>query len=86
MLVYTTYSPTLRILVQKSFKHSYSISQLCALLVANADKVKCLGPQALLRNHKILDYSKLDAFADDKNVNEKLKFDLERGENTVGKG
>ena len=41
----------------------------------------------MLPNDKILDYSKLKAFADDKiNVNEKLKFGLGRVENIVGKG
>ena len=38
-------------------------------------------------NDKILDWSKLKVFADDKiSVNEKLKFGLERVENIVGKG
>ena len=38
-------------------------------------------------NDKILDWSKLKAFADDKiNVTEKLKFLLQRVENIVGKG
>ena len=37
-------------------------------------------------NDKNLDWSKLNAFADDKiNANEKLKFGLERIENIVGK-
>ena len=37
-------------------------------------------------NNKVLDWSKLKAFADNKiNVTEKLKFDLERVENIVGK-
>ena len=36
-----------------------------------------------VRNDKILDWSKLEVFADDKtNVTEKLKFLLERVENT----
>ena len=40
-----------------------------------------------LPNDKILDWSKLKAFADDKmNVNQKLKFDTGRVENIVGKG
>ena len=40
-----------------------------------------------LQNEKNLDWSKLKAFADDKiNVNQKLKFDMGRVENTVGKG
>ena len=40
-----------------------------------------------LPHKKILDSSKLKAFADDKiRVTEKLKFVLERVENTVGKG
>ena len=40
-----------------------------------------------LLNNKILDWSKLEAFADDKiNVNQKLKFVLGRIENIVGKG
>ena len=40
-----------------------------------------------LPNDKILDSSKLKAFADDKiNVNENLKFGLRRVENIVGKG
>ena len=40
-----------------------------------------------LPNNKILDWSKLKAFADDKiNVTEKLKLILERVENIVGKG
>ena len=40
-----------------------------------------------LPNDKILDHSKLKAFADDEiNVNEKLKFALGRVENIVGKG
>ena len=40
-----------------------------------------------LSNEKILDWSKLKAFADDKiNVNETLKFSLGREENTVEKG
>ena len=39
-----------------------------------------------LPNNKILDLSKLKAFADDKNkVIEKLKFDMGRVENLVGK-
>ena len=40
-----------------------------------------------LLNDKILDCSKLKAFADDKmNVKQKLKFDMGRVENIVGKG
>ena len=40
-----------------------------------------------LPNSKILDWSKVKAFADDKiNVTEKLKFVLGRVENMVGKG
>ena len=40
-----------------------------------------------LPNDKILDWSKLKAFADNKmNVNERLKFDLGRVDNIVGKG
>ena len=40
-----------------------------------------------LPNDKILDWSKLKAFADDKQIaNEKLKFYLGREENIVGKG
>ena len=40
-----------------------------------------------LSNDKILDLSKLKAFADENlDVNEKLKFALERVENIVGKG
>ena len=40
-----------------------------------------------LQNDKILDFSKLTAFADDKiNVNEKFKISLGRVENIVGKG
>ena len=40
-----------------------------------------------LPKDKILDRSKLKAFADDKiNVNQKLKFDLGKVENIVGKG
>ena len=40
-----------------------------------------------LPNDKILDRSKLKAFADDKlNVNEKLNFGLGKVENIVGKG
>ena len=40
-----------------------------------------------LPHEKILDWSKLKAFADDKiKVTEKLKFVLGRVENTVGKG
>ena len=40
-----------------------------------------------LPNDKILDLSKLKAFADDKiNVSEKLKFGLGRLENTLEKG
>ena len=39
-----------------------------------------------LPNDKILDWSKLKAFADDKiNVNEKLKFGMGKEENIVGK-
>ena len=38
-------------------------------------------------NNKILDWSKMKAFADNKiNVNETVKFGLGRVENTVGKG
>ena len=38
-------------------------------------------------NDKILDWSKLKGFADDKiNVNQKVKFVLKRVENIVGKG
>ena len=40
-----------------------------------------------LPNDKILDWSKLKAFADDLiNLNQKLKFDMGRVENIVGKG
>ena len=40
-----------------------------------------------LTNGKILDWSKLKAFEDDKiNVNEKLKHDFGRVENILGKG
>ena len=40
-----------------------------------------------LPNNKILDWSKLKAFADDKiNVNQKLNFVLGRVENIVGNG
>ena len=40
-----------------------------------------------LQNDKILDWSKMKAFADDKiNVTEKLRFVLEKVENIVGKG
>ena len=40
-----------------------------------------------LSNNKILDWSKLKAFADDKiHVNQKLKFDMGRVENIVEKG
>ena len=40
-----------------------------------------------LQNDKILDWSKLKAFADDKlNVTKELKFVLGREENIVGKG
>ena len=40
-----------------------------------------------LPNDKILDWSKLNAFEDEKiNVNLKLKFALGRVENSVGKG
>ena len=40
-----------------------------------------------LQNKKSLDWSKLKAFAEDKiNETEKLKFDLERVKNIVGKG
>ena len=51
-------------------------------------KILMLGKLTLtLPNDKILDWSKLKAFADDKiNVNQKLKFDLGRIENIVGKG
>ena len=39
-----------------------------------------------LHTNKILDMSKLKAFADDKTVSQKLKFALGRVENIVGKG
>ena len=40
-----------------------------------------------LPNDKILDWSKLKAFADNKiNVNAKMKFGMEKVENIVGKG
>ena len=39
-----------------------------------------------LPNDKNFDWSKLKAFADDKNVTEKLKFVSERIENILGKG
>ena len=40
-----------------------------------------------LEENKILDWSKLKAFADSKiNVNEKLKFGLQKEENFIGKG
>ena len=40
-----------------------------------------------LPNEKFLDWSKLKAFPDDKiSVNQKLKFDIGRVENIVGKG
>ena len=45
---------------------------------------KCINS---LSNDKILDYSKLKAFADNKiNVTQKLKYKLGRLENIVGKG
>ena len=41
---------------------------------------------SLILNDKILDLSKLKAFADDKvNITEKIKFVLERVKNVVGK-
>ena len=41
----------------------------------------------LVQNNKILDWSKLKPFAEDKiNVTEKLKFVLGRAENIIGKG
>ena len=40
-----------------------------------------------LPNNQFLDYSKLKALADDKiNTTQKLKFDLDRVDNIVGKG
>ena len=43
--------------------------------------------QLTLPNYKILDWSKLKAFADNKiNVTEKLKFNLGRVENIMAKG
>ena len=40
-----------------------------------------------LPNNKILDWSELKAFADDKiNVNQKLKFDISKVENIVEQG
>ena len=46
-----------------------------------------ITPFNSLPNHKILDWSKLKAFADNKiNVTEKLKFVLKRVENILGKG
>ena len=51
---------------------------------------KALFPLPLfnsLPNKKLLDWSKFEGFVNDKiNVNEKLKFILERVENIVGKG
>ena len=57
----------------------------------NSDQSKILssgnGSKNPLPNDKILDWSKLKAFADDKsNVTEKLMFVLRRVENIVGKG
>ena len=44
-------------------------------------------PLNSLSNDKILDWSKLEAFADDKlNMSEELKFVLGREENIDGKG
>ena len=48
---------------------------------------RLLGKGLILPNDKILDWSKLKTFADDKiNVNHKLKFDMGRVEKIVGKG
>ena len=38
-----------------------------------------------LLNNKILDWSKFKAFADNKNVNQRLKFDMGKVESIVGK-
>ena len=54
---------------------------LLSLRYANCDLFNSL------QNDKILDWSKLKGFADDKlNVTEKSKFVLQRVENIVGKG
>ena len=60
-----------------------SLCELCRL-TWDDNFCRCINP---LPNHKILDLSKLKAFADDKiNVTEKLKFLLGRVENIARKG
>ena len=52
--------------------------------IQHFDGLFCINP---LPNNKILDWSKLKAFADNKmNVTKNLKFGLGRVENMVGKG
>ena len=56
-------------------------------LKLDQSKIVLFGNRLTLPNAKILDMSKLKAFAGDKiDVTEKLKFVLERVENIVGKG
>ena len=57
------------------------------MTLKNRKNAKVKGPFNSLPHNKILDWSKLKAFADDKlNATEKLKFVLGRVENIVGKG
>ena len=60
---------------------AFNLDKAKKILFVNQDNFNSLP------NERILDWSKLKAFADDKiNVTEKLKFVLGRVENIVGKG
>ena len=72
-------------LVTSNFAFSHSVFK--RLLLQTRRSHSLFGSVNSIPNDKILDGSKLKAFADDKmNVNERLKFGLGRVENTVGKG
>ena len=71
------------LLFSQCFPQLYIFSASICGIVWSWDKERDIS----LPNDKILDWSKLKAFADDKiNVTEKLKFVLKRVENILGKG
>ena len=73
-----------KILVTTIFSFSYDVFKLKALSLGLQKLSSCVNS---VTNNKILDLTKLKAFADDKiNVTQTLKFTLGRVENIVGIG
>ena len=80
-----------KLLVTSNFSLSHNVFKSCLLLMRQNEYLWSKGLNVCfilnsLSNDKILDWSKLTAFAVDKrNLNEKLKLLLGRVENIVGK-